>query len=156
MLTCISGARMWVSSRKQAYALLYLCVCALAHLCFSCSATNTFKRGVTDIELPWKVLASSGNDRLVEFIIRPYFAVQGVHLAGSFNNWTWPGQTVPGAGRLYPMEYDPARDYWVCSVVLNAGAWEYIYIADDGYAFADEKNAITRGDGSQISRMVVK
>jgi hypothetical protein len=135
-------------------ALTKCCIFAVVFFCltFLCSCAN-YARSVTDIELPWKVIASSGNDRLVEFVIRPHFAVGSVHLAGSFNDWSWPGSAP---GRLYAMEYDESRDYWVCSVLLSAGAWEYIYAADDGFFFADEKNAVTRSDGTQISRFTLR
>ena len=103
-------------------------------LALVCSCAG-YARSVTDIELPWKVIASTGNDRLVEFVIRPYFEVKSVYLAGGFNDWTYPGGQ--GRGRVYPMEYDSARDYWVCLVLLPVGAWEYVYVAEDGFAFGD-------------------
>jgi hypothetical protein len=129
------------------WALLLACVLGPAPACAS------FIRDVTDIELPWKVLVSSGDMRLVEFVIRPYFAVDSLYLAGGFNDWTFPGQ---GAGKIYAMEYDSKRDYWVCRVWLRIGAWEYIYLADGIIFFADDKNAMTRADGRKISRMVVR
>jgi len=113
----------------------------------------SFIRDVNDIELPWKVLLESGDQRLVEFIVRPYFAAQSIQLAGSFNDWTWPEQ---GTGKAYEMEYDGKRDYWVCRVWLRAGAWEYIYRADGATFFADAKNALALNNGSEISRMVVR
>ena len=112
-------------------------------------------RDVSDIEYPWKVLASSGDMRLVEFAVRPYFTVESLCLAGSFNDWTFPGGGQ-GSGAVYAMEYDKKREYWVCRVWLRMGAWEYVYLADGSMYFADDKNAVTRSDGTQISRMVVR
>ena len=121
-------------------------------LCIAPSCAS-FVRDVTDIELPWKVLASSGDMRLVEFVVRPSFAVDTIYLAGGFNDWTLPGGQ--GTGRVYEMEYDSKRDYWVCRVWMRTGAWEYIYY-DGILYFADDKNAVARSDGNKISRMVVR
>ncbi|MDR2733497.1 MAG: hypothetical protein LBC99_02495 [Spirochaetota bacterium] len=123
-----------------------------ACLAISCAS---FIRDISDIELPWKVVASSGNLRQVEFVVRPYFSVESVHLAGSFNNWALPNSDAADE-KVYVMDYDARRDYWVCRVWLRAGAWEYIYMADGKFLFADIKNTVADSNGREISRMVVR
>ena len=118
-------------------------------LCF-CSS---FIRDVSDVELPWKVVASAGEQRLVEFVYRPYFAVTSLHLAGEFNEWTWPGH---GSGRVHEMTWDAEREYWVYRIWLRVGDWHYAYIADSRMAVADLKNMIVMPDGTEVSRLVLR
>ena len=130
--------------------LLRACVPLLGLVLVSCSS---FIRDVSDVELPWRVVASAGEQRLVEFVYRPFFAVQSIHFAGEFNDWTWPGH---GSGRMHEMAWDPAREYWVYRIWLKSGAWHYVYIADGKTAVADLKNMIVMPDGTEVSRMVVR
>jgi hypothetical protein len=129
---------------------------ALALACCFALSCASFVRDVTNIELPWKVISSSGDHRQVEFVVRPYFPVESVSLAGSFNNWAFPGSPEAAREKVYVMEYDSKRDYWVCRVWLIAGACEYIYCADGNFFFADTKNAVVLSSGREISRMVVR
>jgi hypothetical protein len=122
-------------------------------LAISCAS---FIRDVSDIELPWKVVASSGRLRLVEFVVRPGFFAESVWLAGSFNAWTWPGESGAADEKVYVMEHDAARGYWVCRVWLGVGAWEYAYMADGKFIFIDIKNAVQTSNGHEISRMVIR
>jgi len=130
------------------------CLWAALAGCLAISCAS-FIRGVSDIELPWKVVVSSGNLRLVEFVVRPYDSAESVWLAGSFNNWAWPGSPEAAHEKVYVMDYDARRGYWVCRVWLGVGAWEYIYMADGKFFFSDIKNTVIAGNGREISRMVV-
>lgn len=129
------------SARPLALALLLLTSCA------------SFVRDVSDIELPWIVVAEAGDQRLVEFVFRPYFAVRSIHLTGEFNDWTWPGH---GTGRVHEMTWDAAREYWVYRLWLRTGAWHYVYIADGQAAVADLKNMLVMPDGTEVSRLVLR
>jgi len=134
--------------RRRAGALL-----GLAVLLATMPACKSFLRDVSDIELPWTVLQSAGEMREVEFVVRPYFAVKTMYLAGDFNDWVWPGH---GDGRMYEMRYDKERDYWTARVWLKAGAWQYVYIVDGTSALADLKNKMVLEDGTEVSRMVLR
>jgi len=128
-----------------------LCVALAGCLAFACAS---FIRDVSDVELPWKIVASSGNLRLVEFVVRPHDSAEAVWLAGSFNNWKWPGDAANE--KVYIMDFDAKRGYWVCRVWLGVGAWEYIYMQDGKFLFADIKNTVITGTGREISRLVVR
>jgi len=155
-ISCLSMPRSTPKRMRSAAPVLRTrCLrAALAGCCLAISCAS-FIRDVSDIELPWKVITSSGNLRLVEFVVRPYFSAESVWLAGGFNNWTWPGAETADE-KIYVMNYDPKRDYWVCRVWLRAGAWEYAYLADGKIFFADIKNTVITSNGREISRMVVR
>lgn len=84
-------------------------------------------RSIKDRYQPYRMVGKSEGKTLVEFTFDAPSA-ESVHLAGSFNNWTTPGATVPsGETKNIPIEFkkDPLSGYWKVVFPIAPGKYPY-------------------------------
>ncbi len=118
---------------------------------------------VKDRYKPYRFVGEDGDKVLVEFVFDSASA-RTVWLAGSFNSWAsdknkpaYPAVTLSEGARI-PMTVDAKTGYWVVTVPLSPGRYQYKYVLDEGTLWAEDPNTpehVPDGFGGNNSVIVV-
>jgi len=118
----------------------------------SCSG---FLKQLTNIEPAYQILRKAGNHALVLFRVRPREGdIKSLYIMGTFNQWSFPGKMI--GNKAYPLVFNKKTGYWRIKIWLPKGVHHYLYVINQESMVADEKCAITRGDGRRVSRLTIK
>jgi len=83
---------------------------------------------------PFRAVGRVGSKILVEFNFDAPPDTKSVHLAGAFNNWTAPGQTIDPLKHpkniIIPMMKDPDSGIWKAVFPIEPGKYPFKYVID--------------------------
>ena len=103
---------------------------------------------------PWEVVKKAGGQYLVLFRFRPEAkGVESVHLVGTFNAWSCPGNEK--GGQIIELAYNKETRYWERRIILGPGNYHYMYLLNGRSTVVDEKSAETLPNGSVVSRILL-
>lgn len=125
----------------------------LAAMVFLAGCAGLFER-FQDRARPWEVVKKAGGQYLVLFRFRPEAkGVESVHLVGTFNAWSCPGNEK--GGRIIELRYNGKTRYWERQIILAPGKYHYMYLLNGRSTVVDEKSAETLPNGSVVSRILL-
>ncbi len=119
---------------------------------FGCSAY--LRKKFKDREDPYTIVEKLGELYRVTLRFRPDEKQNGIFIAGTFNNWSYPGHKT--AGKWYPLHYNAKIDYWVIDLFLKKGLYHYVFILDKNRVVVDWKSEIKTSNGNSVSRFLVR
>jgi len=121
---------------------------------FVSGCTSYIRNKYKDSEKPYSIVEKLGNMYRVRMRFRPDEKQESVYIAGSFNNWSYPGHKT--AGKLYILNYDLKSNYWVRDLFLKKGVYYYIYVIEGNKVVVDWKSKVNNPNGTAVGQLMVR
>lgn len=116
--------------------------------------TSYIRQKYRDNEKPYTIVEKTGDFYRVRMRFRPDDKQDNIYIAGSFNDWSYPGQQR--SGKFYSLNYDLKSEYWVIDLFLKKGVYYYIYIVDGKRVVVDWKSEVKNPNGTTVGRLMVR
>lgn len=116
--------------------------------------TSYIRQKYRDVEKPYTIVEKIGEFYRVRMRFRPDEKQDSIYIAGSFNDWSYPGQEK--SGKLYLLSYDVKSEYWVIDLFLKKGVYYYIYVIEGNNVVVDWKSEIKTPSGTAVGQLMVR